>query len=150
MSANLSVPRSLMKGKVDEKWSCYASHWECSDGIWDIWNQCEVFDWSATHDDDTSADCTYGSAECVGQPCNVSKKSPIFRDSGIVYNCVDGVWVEDWEYNGSDSTWSVTEETWYDDFPKDKIAKKQSKPEAKNPKQSRKEYTSAPQRMKEN
>lgn len=113
MLADLSVPRSLLKGQVDEKWSCYASHWECSDGIWDIWNQCEVFDWSATHDDDTSADCTYGSAECVGQPCKVNKKIPVFRDSGIVYNCVDGVWVEDWEYGGTGST----EETWYDDFP---------------------------------
>ena len=91
-----------MKGQVDEKWSCYASHWECSDGIWDIWNQCEVFDWSATHgeNEDTisgSADCEYsGGPHCVGEPCYTNKNSPTFKDSGVVYYCEDGVWVEGW------------------------------------------------------
>ena len=77
--------------------------YNCVDGVWvEDWN----FEgtWSSEHE--PSVDCTYGGEECVGRPCNVNRKNPVFRDSGVVYNCVDGFWIQDWEYNGSGGSWS--------------------------------------------
>ena len=84
----------------------------CEDGVWvEGWygESHSTGDGYNTDDtgsiDEASVDCYDSSSDCVGKPCNANRKNPVFRDSGIVYNCVDGVWVEDWEYNGSGGSW---------------------------------------------
>lgn len=80
---------------ADENGCVNGYPWFCND--YSECGRCDYESDSGSGSESGSADCTYGGEECVGKPCNVNKKSPVYRDSGLVYNCVDGVWVEDWE-----------------------------------------------------
>ena len=52
---------------------------------------------------DSSDDCEYGGSECLGQPCDTNKKSSSPKRSSVSYNCVDGVWVEEWTWSSEPS-----------------------------------------------